>query len=57
MTPRDSRGEALGICRRPSRRFTRDEAAIEEESRQGGDRALVFAPGPGHATGKRVHEA
>jgi len=53
----ENQDEALEICRRLSRRFTQDEAAIEDEIRRAGARVLVFALVPEHVTGKRVHEA
>ena len=53
----EDQAEALEICRRLSRRFTQDEAAIEAEIRLAGARVLVFALIPEHITGKRVHEA
>lgn len=53
----ENQDEALEICRRLSRRFTQDEAAIEDEIRRAGARVLVFALVPEHVTGKRIHEA
>ena len=49
--------EALEFCRKLCRRFSMDEAAIEEEIRKAGAAVLVFALVPEHVTGKLVHEA
>ena len=49
--------EAMEICRKLSRKFTSDEAYIEEEVRRAGPRTLVFALRPEHMTGKLVNES
>ena len=45
------------ISRRLSRKFTQDEAYIEEEVHRAGPRTLLFALVPEHMTGKRVKES
>ena len=45
------------ISRRLSRKFTGDEAYIDEEIRKSGPRTLLFALIPEHMTGKVVREA
>ena len=45
------------ISRLLSRRFTDDEAYIDDEVRRSLSRTLLFALTPEHMTGKRVHEA
>lgn len=49
--------EALEICRKLSRKFTRDETYIENEVKHAGGRVLVFALVPEHISGKRVNES
>ena len=48
---------ALEISRRLSRKFTQDEAYIENEVARSGARVLCFALEPEHITGKLVHES
>ncbi len=45
------------VTRALSRKFTRDEAYIEQEVARFGPATLVMALTPEHMTGKRVHEA
>ena len=45
------------ISRRLSRKFTQDEAFIEETVHRAGPRTLLFALVPEHMTGKRVKES
>ena len=45
------------ISRRLSRKFTQDEAYIEEEVHRAGPRTLLFALVPEHMSGKRVKES
>ena len=48
--------KVLEISRRLSRKFTEDEAYIEEEVRNSGARTNMFAITIEHMTGKRVNE-
>ena len=49
--------KTLEISRLLSRKFTDDEAYIEQEVRGSGPRTLLLALVPEHMTGKLVHEA
>ena len=53
----EDRNKTLEISRRLSRKFTDDEAYIDEEVRRSGEATLLMELIPEHITGKRVHEA
>jgi len=48
---------ALEVCRCLSRKFTDDEAYIDEEIRRAGAGVMVFALVPEHISGKLVNES
>ena len=52
----EDRNRTLEISRLLSRKFTDDEAYIEEEVRHSGPGTLLLRLLPEHMTGKRVHE-
>ncbi len=52
----EDREKTLEISRRLSRKFTDDEAYIEEEARRSLSGTLLIRMVPEHMTGKRVHE-